>query len=142
MPVPALQSGNQGDCTAEQGRGWCEAGMEAVPLAALSSVVSTAAPWRGSAERPRLLCGRVSADLSMDSSQLSGSDQSRSQQRREDGGGSMICALTLLPGPKNHLVVLTGLHHPCAGAEPQLSARLNSSLSTHQPLLHFCQKNP
>lgn len=140
MPVPALQSGNQGDCTAEQGWGWCEAGMEAVPLAALSSVVSTAAPWRGSAERPRLLCGRVSADLSIDSSQLSGSDQSRSQQRREDGGGSMICdqALTLLPGPKNHLVVLTGLHHPCA----ELSARLNSSLSTHQPLLHFCQKNP
>lgn len=56
-------------------------------------------------------------------------------ERQARRGRSMICdqTLTSLPRPKNHLVVLTGLHHPCAGAEPQLSAWLSAEFVTLQP---------
>lgn len=82
------------------------------------------------------LCCRVGAELSMEPSQVSGPGQRRSHQGREDSDRSLIChqALTLLPGPKNHPAVLTALHHPYAGAEPQLFAQFNAQFITLQPL--------
>lgn len=110
-------------------------GWKTVPLAALSSVLSTAAPGEAQHRGQALqLYGRVSAELCRDPSQVSGPDQSRSQQGREDRDRSMSCgqALTLLPGPKTHPAVLTGLHHPCAGAGAQLSAQLCAEFITLQ----------
>lgn len=66
----------------------------------------------------------------MEPSQVSGPGQ---EEGTEIGPRFVVQALTLFPGPKPHLVVLTAWHHPYAGAEPQLSAWFNSEFINLQP---------